>query len=184
VRSEASRKKSDKAYIAQQAGVPPEYQDDVWISIQSDMVNIYFGGVGAPNGPGHGHYVMDGSTGEVTYARDPFDDHGAHNFTDYEEQQEQRSTWEPRASQPPDVGIIDGTPGGLEHMVSFKTGGPTGDQTLIADGDYSDDRKSFTGTSRDRGHNHYGSKAEAEPDWPEEDKWIEEDRGKYSGPDH
>ena len=41
--------------------------------------NIYFGGVGKPDGLGHGHYVMDPG-GNVTYRRDPFDPHGAQNF--------------------------------------------------------------------------------------------------------
>jgi hypothetical protein len=82
VRAESQRRKDDKRSIAERAGVPREYLDDVWVSTQSDgSVNIYFGGVGAPNGPGHGHYVMDAS-GNVTYARDPFDPHGRHNFTD------------------------------------------------------------------------------------------------------
>lgn len=40
---------------------------------------IYFGGVGKPDGPGHGHYVMD-QKGNVTYRREPFDPHGAQNF--------------------------------------------------------------------------------------------------------
>ena len=52
----------------------------VWVSTDSNgNTNIYFGGVGKPNGPGHGHYVMDRS-GKVTYKRDPFDPHGAQNF--------------------------------------------------------------------------------------------------------
>lgn len=81
--------------------------------------------------------------------------------------QQKHSTWEPRGSQPPDVGIIAGT----DQVVSFKTGGPTGDQTLIADGDYSDDKQGF-----DQNHNHYGSGREG--------GWIDQDRGHYTGPDH
>jgi len=42
-----------------------------------------------------------------------------------------RSSWTPASSQNPDVGIIAGT----DHTVSFKT---SGDETLIADGDYSE----------------------------------------------
>jgi len=51
------------------------------VSRQADgMVNIYFGGVGTPNGLGHGHYVMD-QYDRVVYRREPFDPHGAENFT-------------------------------------------------------------------------------------------------------
>ena len=40
---------------------------------------IYFGGIGKPNGTGHGHYAMD-RNGTVTYRHEPFDPHGAQNF--------------------------------------------------------------------------------------------------------
>ena len=74
----ASRKKRKE--LAEEAGVPLQYQDDVWISIEPNgNVNIYFGGVDEPDGLGHGHYVMD-PNGTVTYKRDPFKPHGAHNF--------------------------------------------------------------------------------------------------------
>ena len=76
----ASRKKRKE--LAAKAGVPLQYQDDVWISMEPNgNVNIYFGGVDKPDGPGHGHYVM-GRNGVVTYRRDPFAPHGAQNFTD------------------------------------------------------------------------------------------------------
>ena len=76
----ASRKKHKE--LAAKAGVPLQYQDDVWISIEPNgNVNIYFGGVDKPDGPGHGHYVMS-KNGTVTYRRDPFRPHGAQNFTD------------------------------------------------------------------------------------------------------
>lgn len=76
----ASRKKRKK--LAAKAGVPLQYQDDVWISIEPNgNVNIYFGGVNEPDGLGHGHYVMD-PNGTVTYMRDPFKPHGAQNFTE------------------------------------------------------------------------------------------------------
>jgi hypothetical protein len=75
-----TRKKDDKRAIAQRAGVPHRYLDNVWLSTQSDgMINIYFGGVGTPNGLGHGHYVMD-QHDRVVYKREPFDPHGAQNF--------------------------------------------------------------------------------------------------------
>jgi hypothetical protein len=86
VKADQDRRKDDKLYLARRAGIPPEYEDDVWISIQGEIVNFYFGGAGEPNGPGHGHYAMNIHTGEVTYARNPDEKHGAHNFKDYEEQ--------------------------------------------------------------------------------------------------
>ncbi len=82
VRAENKKRRDDKRSVAEKAGVPYQYRDNVWISKDSDgNTNIYFGGAGEPNGPGHGHYVMDRS-GKVTYKRDPFDSHGAQNFTD------------------------------------------------------------------------------------------------------
>lgn len=81
VRAESSRKKSDKHALAAKAGVPFHYRDKVWVSTDSDgNTNIYFGGAGQPNGPGHGHYVLD-QNGTVTYKREPFDPHGSQNFT-------------------------------------------------------------------------------------------------------
>ena len=82
LKSANRKRREDKKSIAANAGVPLQYQDNVWISTDSDgNTNIYFGGVGKPDGPGHGHYVMD-QHGTVTYRRDPFDPHGAQNFTD------------------------------------------------------------------------------------------------------
>ena len=76
-----SAKRAFDSANAAKAGVPHQYHDNVWISTDSSgNTNIYFGGFGKPNGPGHGHYVMDRS-GKVTYMRDPFDPHGAQNFT-------------------------------------------------------------------------------------------------------
>ncbi len=81
VRSQSEQRKDDKKSLAKKAGVPYQYQDNVWVSKKDKdgNTNIYFGGVGKPDGPGHGHYVMD-SLGKVTYKRDPFDPHGAQNF--------------------------------------------------------------------------------------------------------
>ena len=82
LKSANRKRREDKKSIAEKAGVPLEYRDDVWISKESDgNTNIYFGGLGKPDGPGHGHYVMD-QHGTVTYRRDPSDPHGAQNFTD------------------------------------------------------------------------------------------------------
>lgn len=73
---------NDRREIARQAGVPMQYLDSVWVSPSGKGGhNIYFGGVGSPSGPGHAHYATD-SSGKVTYKRDPFDPHGAHNFTE------------------------------------------------------------------------------------------------------
>ena len=80
VKAESKKHREDKKAIAAKAGVPYQYRDNVWVSTDSNgNTNIYFGGVGKPNGPGHGHYVMDRS-GKVTYKRDPHDEHGAQNF--------------------------------------------------------------------------------------------------------
>ncbi len=80
VKAEGNKRREDKKSIAAKAGVPLQYHDNLWVSTDSNgNTNIYFGGVGKPNGPGHGHYVMNRS-GKVTYRRDPFDPHGAQNF--------------------------------------------------------------------------------------------------------
>lgn len=82
VKSETKKLNEDRRELAKKAGVPYQYLDKVWVSVKSDgSVNIYFGGVGEPGGPGHGHYALD-ATGNVTYRRDPFDPHGSHNFID------------------------------------------------------------------------------------------------------
>ncbi|MBL7487179.1 hypothetical protein I6A60_08565 [Frankia sp. AgB1.9] len=87
VRGERQRRKDDKRSIAERAGVPNQYLDNVWVSTAHDgTYNVYFGGVGEPAGPGHGHYAME-SSGNVTYRRDPYDPHGSQNFTDYEDRQ-------------------------------------------------------------------------------------------------
>lgn len=82
VKTEGQKRREDKKSIAAKAGVPHQYRDNVWVSTDSSgNTNIYFGGAGKPNGPGHGHYAMD-RNGNVTYKRDPFDPHGAQNFTE------------------------------------------------------------------------------------------------------
>lgn len=82
VRDQNKQRHNDKRAIAQKAGVPYQYLDDVYISRDLDgAIQIYFGGIGAPDGPGHGHYSIN-RNGDVTYKRDPFDPHGAKNFTD------------------------------------------------------------------------------------------------------
>ena len=80
-----SAKRAFDSANAAKAGVPHQYHDNVWISTDSSgNTNIYFGGFGKPNGPGHGRYVMDRS-GKVTYMRDPFDPHGAQSVMRYEQ---------------------------------------------------------------------------------------------------
>lgn len=80
VKAQNARNKNDKRSIAEKAGVPYQYLDKVYVSKDANgNTNIYFGGVGEPNGPGHGHYVVDRS-GMVTYKREPFDPHGVQNF--------------------------------------------------------------------------------------------------------
>ena len=81
VRGARIRRNEEKRSLAERAGVPSMYLDDLWVSWDGNTVNIYFGGIGAPNGEGHGHYAMHIS-GKVTYRRDPFTPHGSHNFTD------------------------------------------------------------------------------------------------------
>ena len=81
VRASSKKRREDKKSIAEKAGVPFQYQDNVLISTDPDgITNIYFGGIGKPNGTGRGHYAMD-RNGTVTYRREPFDPHGAQNFT-------------------------------------------------------------------------------------------------------
>lgn len=82
VKADGKKRNQDRRTLAEQAGVPYEYLDKVWVSKKPDgTVNLYFGGVGEPNGPGHAHYVMD-ARGNVTYKRAPFDPHGAQNFVE------------------------------------------------------------------------------------------------------
>jgi len=51
VRAENEQSKNDRRAIAQRAGVPTEYLDDLRMSTGPDgTVNIYFGGIGEPNG--------------------------------------------------------------------------------------------------------------------------------------
>jgi len=99
VKTEGKKRNQDRQELARKAGVPYGYLDSVWVSKKADgSVNIYFGGVNEPNGPGHGHYVMD-SNGKVTYKRDPFDPHGAHNFTDNQHDYSEMVGQESRAGE-------------------------------------------------------------------------------------
>jgi hypothetical protein len=80
--AEAQQRKESRRNLAELARVPAQYLNNVWVSVgENGNTNIYFGGLGEPNGPGHGHYVMD-QFGNVTYKREPFEPHGPQNFTD------------------------------------------------------------------------------------------------------
>lgn len=82
VKSQNVKKANDKRSIAEKAGVPYQYLDKVYVSKDANgNTNIYFGGMGEPNGPGHGHYVLD-RTGKVTYKREPYEEHGGKNFAE------------------------------------------------------------------------------------------------------
>lgn len=52
---------------------------DVKVVHKGDKTHVYFGGIGEPDGQGHAHYVLD-SFGNIEYRRDPFQEHGGHNF--------------------------------------------------------------------------------------------------------
>lgn len=158
VRAESKRRKDDKHSIAERAGVPYQYRDNVWVSRQPDgIVNVYFGGVGKPNGPGHGHYVMDHSD-RVIYRRDPFDPHGGQNF-EGPGKDGHRGGFEKSQH-----GWIEG------HPVTFALGwGTKQGHTLIADG-----HLSWEQFRESRNHDHYGP-----GDGPNSNGTL---RRKYTGP--
>lgn len=158
VKADNKKRTADKRSIAKRAGVPSRYLDNVWVSTDaSGTSNIYFGGVGEPAGPGHGHYAMD-SNGKVTYKREPFDPHGSQNFTDQEEKQNHHRNKFPVVQH----GTIDGKP------VTFALGteGREG-EILLADGQKSD--QDFR-----EGHDHYGTGNGPKNNGTE--------RGHYTGP--
>ena len=163
LKTEYTKKKESNQAIAARAGVPYQYRNDVYVSEDSDGTkNIYFGGMGKPDGPGHGHYSID-SYGSIIYKREPFDPHGHQNFED--DGACKKSGWGKRT-----VGTIEG------FEVTFRQGfGDKEGQTLIADGTPSG--REF---DRRKGHNHYGDKEEG-GGRIEDDRG---DRGKYTGPGH
>lgn len=82
VKTENEKRHKDVEAILDKAGIPLRYRGSVRISKgHGGSTNIYFGGIGKPDGEGHGHYVLD-KLGTVTYRRDPYREHGSHNFTD------------------------------------------------------------------------------------------------------
>jgi len=154
LKSETEKRKSDKKSLAVRAGVPSQYHNDVYMTKKTDgTTHFYFGGVGSPDGAGHGHYVME-STGSVSYRREPFDPHGSQNHTDNHK----------GGFEPPQHGYVDGKP------VTFASGwGSNQGHTLLADGHLSD--KDFL---QKKQHNHYGS--------GDGKSNNARDRGKYTGP--
>jgi hypothetical protein len=81
LKADFAKKKENNRALAVKAGVPYQYRDNVKISEESDgSINIFFGGYGKPDGPGHGHYCMH-PDGSVSYDRNPGASHGAENFT-------------------------------------------------------------------------------------------------------
>ena len=157
VKAANKKRKDEKRSIAQRAGVPSRYLDDVYVSTDSSGTsNIYFGGVGAPDGPGHGHYSID-SSGKVTYRRDPFDPHGSHNFT--ENVHYDHSTF-----CAIEYGYIDGKPVTFAQGKNNRVG-----HTLIADGHL--EAGVFWAK---KNHDHYGS-----GDGPNNNGT---DLGRYTGP--
>ena len=177
VRAERNRRREDKRAIAERAGVPSQYLDDLWVSRDSNgNTNIYFGGVGKPNGPGHGHYVVD-RNGRVTYRRNPNDPHGSHNFVDNRSDGKMKS--EQTEEEYIDSQRAEGHSGGwgLVHYgfiddlpVTFAMGWGTKEgHTLLADGHV--DKTSFR---KSENHDHYGSGKGAHGNV----KY----RGRYTGP--
>jgi hypothetical protein len=140
VQADSKKRKDDKRALAERAGVPYQYRDDVYITWQLDgTVNIYFGGLGTPDGPGHGHYALT-SSGEVPYKRDPFDPHGAQNF------EGPGKDGHSGGFSQSHHGWIDG------HPVTFAFGwGTRRDHTLIADG-----HLSWEAFRDSPNHDHYG----------------------------
>ena len=158
VKADSAKRRADNRAIAVQAGVPSQYVDNVWVKQDKDgNYNIYFGGIGQPDGEGHGHYVLS-TSGKVTYARDPHEEHGSHNYTDQQEKQNHQHNKFPNIQH----GTIDG------ELVTFALGveGREG-EILLSDGHKSD--QDF----REK-HDHYGS-----GDGPKNNGT---DRGHYTGP--
>lgn len=66
--------------LANQVGVPRQYLDSMAVRyLISGEIDFFFGGIGDPIGPGHGHYVVN-RDGTVKYRRDPLDYHLSKKF--------------------------------------------------------------------------------------------------------
>lgn len=68
------------AHIGRHATIAERYLASLEIVLRIDVVHIYFGGIGSPDGEHHGHYALNFDTGKLTYRRDPFKPHGGHNY--------------------------------------------------------------------------------------------------------
>ena len=87
VKGQRNQRLSEEDRLMDRAGVPFSYRRDCKVRRNADgSTDFFFGGLGSSDGYGHGHVSMDES-GNVTYNRDVFDEHGAKNFTDYQERQ-------------------------------------------------------------------------------------------------
>lgn len=85
VKAENAKRKDSDRDLAQKAGVPYRYLNEVKVRRESDgSVNFYFGGIGEKDGLWHGHIATD-RYGKVTYTRLPMESHGADKFTDTQE---------------------------------------------------------------------------------------------------
>lgn len=71
----------EKEYeLAKQSGVPTQYLHAMTVRyLISGDIDFFFGGMGDPIGPGHGHYVVS-RDGTVKYRRDPLDYHLSRKF--------------------------------------------------------------------------------------------------------
>jgi len=66
--------------IVNLAGVPPKYQYNILVEIDSKgNIHISFGGNGKPHGTNHGHYVI-GQTYIMPYRREWGEPHGPQNY--------------------------------------------------------------------------------------------------------
>lgn len=64
--------RNSKIAIARRAGVPEKYHDDLYVKNKPDgSIDIFFGGIGKPNGLGHGHHRID-ANGKITCKYPPF----------------------------------------------------------------------------------------------------------------
>ena len=80
LKNEQSLHHEKERRLAERAGVPHQYLDSVKVDYSPDGgINFFFGGVGEPDGLGHGHYAANKS-GKVIYQREPFDTHGPQNY--------------------------------------------------------------------------------------------------------
>lgn len=76
------RRAREREHILDQAGVRGFERDDAKIVKKADgTTQVYHGGLGSGDGIGHGHTALD-SSGQRTYDRGAFEEHGSQNYTD------------------------------------------------------------------------------------------------------